>query len=127
MWSFDPPGPLLGCGIDSEKISRFEQWRTTPPTEVSLLFARPEIIHCQTQIDPRQGLCAAFCCKEAIAKAIGSLYDFTLCRLLWLPRRRQHSLWLDPELSREYGIGTAMARIHMERHGTCTAAVFIFG
>jgi phosphopantetheinyl transferase (holo-ACP synthase) len=125
MWRFKAPGSLHGCGIDSEQIGRFEQWNQADTTVDSLIYAPQELDHCRTLSDPRCGLCAAFCCKEALAKAVETLYDFTQCRLLWLPGRSEHHLMLDAQLAREFNIVHAVVRVRMARN-VCTAAVFIF-
>ena len=63
--------PLLGAGIDAERIERFEKlasggrvWRHVySPRETGHLAAQPLAAH---------AFCAAFCAKEAVCKALGS-------------------------------------------------------
>jgi phosphopantetheinyl transferase (holo-ACP synthase) len=43
------------------------------------VFTKREISHCDKFQDPAPALCASFCIKEAMFKALGKAYNFTDC------------------------------------------------
>ena len=76
---FDSTPALAGCGIDCEKISRIESITGDDDHPLPFVFSKAEIEHCRKSAEPAQGLCAAFCCKEALYKALRRPYNFTEC------------------------------------------------
>jgi phosphopantetheinyl transferase (holo-ACP synthase) len=92
---------LLGCGIDSEKIRRFEKIARENGHPFPFVFTKHEIDHCQSLASPAQGLCAAFCCKEALRKALAAPYNFTDCEALFNESDRTVTLQLAEGLKRE--------------------------
>jgi phosphopantetheinyl transferase (holo-ACP synthase) len=126
MWRCSAAEPLVGCGIDAETIARFDRW-TPPLSPPPFLFSDAEAAHCAGLDDPAIGLCAAFCAKEALFKALGRPYNFPDCQLLWRRSVRQYELRLDPALGREAGVWAAWARIGVRGGRECTAQVLAFG
>jgi len=122
--------PLLGCGIDAEQIGRFENGdgRTFEPW--SLIFTEREVEHARKLDEPALGLCACFCCKEALLKALGTSIDYRDCELLFSIGRLEQDLILSQALRREHGIGSWRARIEVEEMADgreCVASVCLFG
>ena len=67
---------LLSCGIDAEKIHRFEPMAAGTADQFPFVFSGTEIKHCIIQPQPAIALCVAFCAKEALRKAIGVPYNY---------------------------------------------------
>ncbi len=103
--------PLLSTGIDIECIDRFADLEQDPGHPMPFVFTEQEIAHARGLADPRQGLCASFCCKEALFKALGEPYEFTDCELLWHTDRQSASPTLSPELMARYRIDQVHAKI----------------
>jgi phosphopantetheinyl transferase (holo-ACP synthase) len=70
---------LLACGIDSEKISRFSSAASDTGHPFPFVFSSSEISHCRGLDNPSLGLCASFCCKEAVRKALARPYNYPDC------------------------------------------------
>lgn len=85
---FQANSPLFGCGIDVENISRFDKY-TCSTNPLPMVFTDREIAHISTLEDQSLGLCATFCCKEALRKAIDIPINFTECELLFNPASKQ--------------------------------------
>ena len=122
----DPTGVLLGCGVDAEAIDRFE---TIPTTERAwhLVFTEAELAHCHALPRPALGLCAAFCCKESLCKALPTPYNFTDCELYLDPFRGAQDLVISASILHDFGIERVTARIDGPHNGEMIAAVFTFG
>ena len=73
-------------------------------------------------------LCAAFCCKEALFKALQRPYDFTACELLWDGKKSTHiSPNLSEDLCKQYHISDSRAYIEIIDSGECIVTIFLFG
>lgn len=120
---------MKGCGVDAERVERFRA-QTAPgaPPPWPLLFTDREVAHALALPDPALGLCAAFCVKEAVVKALGVPIDYRDCELLFSPPDGVQEIGLSPGIVEEHGISGAVARI-MYRGETreCVAAVMILG
>lgn len=75
---------LIGCGIDSEKISRFYKYMEQE-TPLPHVFSKREVSHILTLKDRAIGLCVAFCCKEAFFKATDQSFVFPDCEFFYHP------------------------------------------
>jgi phosphopantetheinyl transferase (holo-ACP synthase) len=95
---------LLGCGIDSEKISRFSSAAHDDGHPFPFVFSQAEISHCRGLDNPAQGLCASFCCKEAMRKAIFFPYDYTDCEAFFEEHDLTISVHSAEALLAEFGI-----------------------
>jgi phosphopantetheine--protein transferase-like protein len=122
-------GPLIGAGVDAERIARFEKlaaggrvWRHVySPREVQQLTA---------QAQAARAFCAAFCAKEALCKALGGAYPFQECECLQLCGVAEQQLVLSPQLRASRGLGGARVRFHESlwpERGECVAEVQLFG
>ena len=109
-WRFESPSGLLGCGVDLESAERFSKWAAGIDTP-AFVFTPAEIAHAASLPDPALGLAVAFCCKEAVFKALGGPYAFTECELLYRPGMTGGEIALNENLRRASGIGRAVAFI----------------
>jgi phosphopantetheinyl transferase (holo-ACP synthase) len=127
-WSCDPDGPILGCGLDAERVERFRELGEPGGSPWALLFTDREAAHNLALTDPAAGFCASFCAKEAMVKAVGVPIDYRDCELLFSPPGGVYRIDLSPEFLEEHGISGAVARI-MYRGDVreCVAAVWTHG
>ena len=109
-WSFDAPGRLVGCGIDAERPVRFVEL-AEEEHPLPLVFTSSESEHARSTRDPPRSLAAAFCCKEALRKALGIPYDWRDCELFWRPGERRLPIRLAPSLIDEHALSDAVAFI----------------
>jgi len=126
-WSCESAFALLGCGIDAEQIARFDPRGGAGPAPLVAVFSAEEMSHCRSLPRPAEGLCAAFCAKEALFKAVGRPYDYAQCELLLDPERGVQALQLAPSLRRELGIAATDLRLEWRPEGHCVATVLVFG
>jgi hypothetical protein len=129
-WCCEPrPGPVVGCGVDAERVERFREHvapGAAPPWP--LLFSDREVAHAFSLPDPALGLCAAFCVKEAVVKALGVPIDYRACELFFSPPGGGCDVGLSPEFIEEHGVLGAVARIMYQRETReCVAAVTLYG
>lgn len=82
-WTFNSRLSLASCGIDSEHVERFCKWEKAGKNFLPFVYTPKERAHCRGLEDPVAGLCAAFCVKEALFKALGRPYNFTDCEFLY--------------------------------------------
>lgn len=82
-WTCNSCVPCVGCGIDSEHIDRFVQWENSKPDFLPFVFTKSEKSYCKKLSIPAVGLCAAFCTKEALRKALHNPYNFTDCEFFY--------------------------------------------
>lgn len=129
-WSCDPPGgrgEVLGCGVDAERIDRFQDCCGPDGDPWPLLFTEREVEHNQGLDDPALGFCASFCSKEAVLKAVGVPIDYQQCELLLYPNEEMQIMRLAPEFSDEHGIDGAMAQVMQPvGSGECVVAVCVY-
>ena len=106
---------------------RFEKWSGDKTDFLPFVFTEKERSHCRKMRDPATGLCAAFCVKEALLKAVSRAYDFTDCEFLYDTSQKK-SLF---SISGKTGAG--MKKIHPAAQllspvrGQMTAIVYLFG
>ena len=127
MLTFNNDDRLLGCGIDAEHIERFSRWTGHGAEPPPFIFSPREIGYYRARSDCATGLCASFCCKEAVFKAIGNPYNFTDCELLWEPFKKRYTFLLSAALRREYSISDQKAVVDVKKSGECIVQVFLFG
>ncbi len=128
MLSFKVKNRLLGCGIDTEHIIRFAQLELKGNKPSPFIFSPKEIEYCSALADSWIAFCTAFCCKEALFKALQSPYDFTACELLWNGKKRTHiSPTLSKALCKQHHITDSRAYIEITDSGECIVSIFLFG
>lgn len=101
----------MACGIDLERIDRFRKWAAGEDNPPDFVFSDREISHNRTLPDPALGLCACFCCKEAMVKALGEPFNMTDCELLPDFENETNEIHLGPDLREKYDIERAIARL----------------
>jgi len=102
---------LLACGIDSEKTSRFLTAAQDDDHPFPFVFSSAEIAHCRGLDNPAQGLCASFCSKEAIRKALASPYNYPDCEAMFHEHDRSISVRPSEAFLAEFGIGEIRAEV----------------
>ena len=117
---------LLGCGIDAERVQRFSK---LPGRERPwpLVFTPREVAHARSLPEPAEALCAAFCCKEALFKALPRPFNFTDCELLFDPVRPDQAPRLSPALCRELAVSHASVHVLRPAPGELAAVACVFG
>jgi phosphopantetheine--protein transferase-like protein len=120
---------LRGCGVDLERVARFERLAAPDAESWPLVFSAREIDHARSLDDPARALCAAFCCKEALTKALGTIFDYPECELLFDPTSEHQQPLLAPRLRSEHAIAdcAVLVRAWGEGDGECLAVVTCFG
>jgi phosphopantetheinyl transferase (holo-ACP synthase) len=114
-WSFSSSRRLIACGIDSERIDRFRGWASEPARAPSFVFTGREIGHACGLADAALGLCASFCCKEAVFKALGGPYDFTDCEFFMNEDEEPARIHLSEGLRSKHRVREALAAVRRER------------
>ncbi len=99
-WTSEAPLRLAGCGIDAEQLDRFQK--------------------------SAAGFCAAFCCKEALYKALSAPYTFTECELLAEWEDDAPRLHLSATLRAQYTIADTAVRLRWTPWRECVAEVHVF-
>jgi phosphopantetheinyl transferase (holo-ACP synthase) len=128
-WSFELPGRLIGCGVDAERVDRFRPEASGQRRPWELVFTGREVSHCDALDRPELGLCAAFCCKEAIIKAVGVPIDYRHCELLFRPARgpQQQPVALSRTFLEEHDAEGGVARIMLiEGDEECVVAACVY-
>jgi phosphopantetheinyl transferase (holo-ACP synthase) len=121
-WTFDPGARLVGCGIDAERIERFCQWTKPDAERPAYIYNQDEFNWCRSRPDPALALCASFCCKEALFKAIGAPYNYTGCSARYDWSQDKCVIDIAEEILAEHGFSRAVARIFVDCDH-CIAAV----
>jgi phosphopantetheinyl transferase (holo-ACP synthase) len=118
---------LVSCGIDSERIGRFERWASSGAGFMPFVFTKKERSRCARLDHPAAGLCAAFCVKEALFKALGRPYNFTDCEFLLGRGKAKSSFSVSRRLAREFRGFLPVAKILRPVSGHITAVVYLLG
>jgi hypothetical protein len=110
-WSSEAKRPLVGCGVDCESAQRFEALLAREPHPLPFAVTAAEVAFARSLEDQARALCASFCAKEAIAKALGGPFDFTACELNagGGDGTRPIALALGDAFRREHGISSVSA------------------
>jgi len=125
-WTFESDLPLRGVGIDVEEVGRFLRLDAAGGLPLRHVFSPAETAHAQGQRVPARALCAAFCCKEALLKALGEPYEYRDCEMLFDEAAKEQDLCLASELRAEQGVGAARALVRFTDSGECVAVVHAF-
>lgn len=67
---------MISVGVDIEDISRFKNKTLERDSKFLFkIFTQNELDYCFSNSNPAPNLCARFCAKEAVVKAMSSKYD----------------------------------------------------
>ena len=77
--------------------------------------------------NPSFGLCAAFCVKEALLKAIGRAYDFTDCEFLYHKNPRKCRLSIAGKTRARMEKIHPVAKLLNPVEGQMSAIIYLFG
>lgn len=129
-WTYSSSHPLLGCGVDAERIDRFSVLSANDDHPMPFVFSAREVAHHRRLETPARGFCASFCCKEALRKALPEAYHFPECELLADDYNDWQDVRLSPQLRNTFHIDHARARIVEIDYGDfreCLVTVYVFG
>lgn len=101
---------MPGIGLDAEQVSRFEKF-AAGERPWRLVYSAREAEHLAAQPQAAEAFCAAFCCKEALYKALGEFYSFPEFECLYRAGAPEQEYVLAPGLKERLGIGEVRVRI----------------
>ncbi len=122
--SFDLAAPLLGAGLDAERVERFQRVAASP-AGWEFAFAPSELSEALRQPDPARALCAAFCCKEALFKCLRQPFNYPECVLHYRSGQRDYELGLSGRLGEDLRLAQAHAAVWPEDDGREMVAVVL--
>jgi phosphopantetheinyl transferase (holo-ACP synthase) len=93
-----------GIGLDAEQVTRFEKLADGSRPPWRLVYSAREAAHLAAQPQAARAFCAAFCCKEALCKALGESYAFPEFECLYRPGAPEQEFVLAPGLKERHGI-----------------------
>jgi phosphopantetheinyl transferase (holo-ACP synthase) len=100
-----------GIGLDAEQVTRFEKLADGSRPPWRLVFSAREAAHLAAQPEAARAFCAAFCCKEALCKALGESYSFPGFECLYVAGAVKQEFILAPDLEERHGIGEVRVKI----------------
>ncbi len=128
-WNYEASHKLIACGIDAERVDRFDKYVANDEYPMTFVFSEKESIHFDKLANPATGFCAAFCSKEAFFKAVSRHYNFPECELFLTGNDVWQKIKLSSNLCEEFKIDSAIARINFIYNPSyleCMAAVYVF-
>jgi len=128
-WIYNTSFNLIGCGIDAERVERFSPYIASDEHPIPFVFSGEEIKFFNQLSNPAKGYCSAFCCKEALYKAVSGYYNFTDCELFLSEDNPWQNLKLSNLICEQFGIDHALARIEFSQYQSyieCIAVVYLF-
>jgi len=100
-----------GIGLDAEQVTRFDKLADGSRPPWRLVYSAREAAHLAAQPQAARAFCAAFCCKEALCKALGGSYAFPEFECLYRPGASEQEFVLAPGLQRRHGIEQMRVKI----------------
>ncbi len=126
-WTFSACRNVVSCGIDSEQVARFRKWDNAGTDFLPFVFTKREHAHCRRMQSPARGLCAAFCVKEAMFKALGRPYNFTECEFFLAKSPDKSSFVVSRRFAAEAGNTIPRLTLMMPESHHFTAVVYLLG
>lgn len=129
-WTSSAESSCFAIGIDIEKIERFSKFLSeSEENPMPFVFTPEEFEHARSAPNRAAALCASFCCKEAMRKALGKPYNFNECLFTWNFESASNPVFLDSALQRLYGIEDAFAHVsyNPQNAGELLVAVYLCG
>lgn len=120
-----PAAELVGCGIDAEDSGRFLPGAA--PWGWADVFSENELAHARRASDPARALCAAFCAKEALFKAVRLPFAPAECELQLNPSSQEQDVHLSAAIRQQSGISRVVASVMFAEGGECLVTVLVFG
>lgn len=125
-WKSESASILRGVGVDAERIARFHR-QDPSRNPLPLVFTPLEIRRSAALPDPSAGLCAAFCFKEALFKALGRPIDPLEAQWLTGDRPDEGEARLGPGLVRELAVAGVEVLVLFPLPDECVTIVHVFG
>jgi len=100
-----------GIGLDAEQVTRFEKLADGSRPPWRLVYSAREAAHLAAQPQAAAAFCAAFCCKEALYKALGEHYSFPKFECLFRAGALEQEFVLAPDFKGSYGIDEVRVRL----------------
>jgi len=101
----------LGIGLDAEQVTRFEKLADGSRPPWRLVYSAREAAHLAAQPQAARAFCVAFCCKEALYKALGEHYPFPKFECLYRAGAPEPEVVLAPDVKASHGIGEVRVRV----------------
>ena len=124
-WTSDERATLLGVGIDAERVDRFERSRPTG-NPLPLVFSDREVEHATVSSEPAAALCAAWCFKEALFKALGRPFDPREAEWLAGDQPGSGEVRLSGEIRLEFRAEEVSVRVLFPEPGECVTIVHVY-
>ncbi|OHD59171.1 MAG: hypothetical protein A2096_12420 [Spirochaetes bacterium GWF1_41_5] len=115
---------IVACGIDTESISRFLPFCRQSINPMPMVYSSYEYRLSLHHKNPAVFLCAAFCCKEAVFKALQKPYNFNTCVLGEITENKYHQLQVSDPVFKEANIDKIFARLFLAP-GECSVCVLL--
>src|SRR5512138_994962 len=125
-WEDGDSGSPRACGVDGEQVRRFAKLVGVRDPWPQIFSAR-EAAHAAAAPDPAAALCASFCCKEALVKALEAAYPYRECELFLEGGQEEQDLVLSPGIRESHRVLRARARVFSAREGELVAVVCLYG
>jgi phosphopantetheinyl transferase (holo-ACP synthase) len=112
-WTSSFSLPVRWFGVDAEEVGRFGRIAAEEGHPMPFVFSAKEIYFQRSLLSPALGLCASFCCKEAVFKALGTPYNFCECELLYKPGSLSTPIHFHERLKQELGVAEGVAVVEV--------------
>ncbi len=127
LWNFECSAKTLtGCGIDAERIERFEEWADPDSEKPPFIFSEEELAAVQGKSDPTLYLCVCFCAKEALFKALGFAYNYAECTAAFNTLQEPFALRIPGEIASRQSIRQVIAHAFIDKN-ECIVTVHLLG
>lgn len=124
---FETNATLIACGIDSEHIIRFSKYGYEEGRPSPFIYSQKEIDYYMSSDDPITGLCVAFCCKEAVYKALKQAYNFDTCQIYWEKSISTYTFHLANSMCDRFEVLEQYALVDISPEGECIVVVYLLG
>jgi phosphopantetheinyl transferase (holo-ACP synthase) len=118
---------LAGAGVDAERIERFAKLAAGAP-RWRHVYTQREAEHLASLPRADLAFCAAFCCKEAVLKALGERYPLPECECRFPPGSFEPAIALSPALLEGFALTGARGLLHgrfPDERGECVLEVHL--
>jgi len=111
--------------VDAERTARFAALDIRRDRPLPFVFSAREVYFLRRARNVPLGLCASFCCKESVFKALGAPYNFTDCEFLYAGEPGFVPIRLARGLCREHRIRRGVAIVRVAGRGVRAEVVVV--